>query len=315
MPINQFLLFFLLLITGFFCRKYGFFTEAAVGGINAFIVNISYPCLILLKTATLDMAPGIFETFMLVVFINLGLLLLFGAYSRLYCRGKRFDTIDRPAVEFAMFSPNNGFMGFPVAITFFGDFGLLYMVGANIALNLMFFTYGISLMKRGRGEPGESVRKKLLNLLLMIINPKVSAALAGIAICYNGIILPGLAVDFLDIVGAVATPMAMIAIGTTLAGNFGLKTFKKRAVMEPLVNKLVVMPLIAFAVLWFIPLDPLAKTIIIVSSLMPTATTVAILCEQYKRDKAIAGEILITTTIFSMVTVPLSIWALGVVGF
>ena len=315
MPINQFLIFFLLLIMGFFCRKYGLFSEAAVGGINAFIINISYPCLILLKTATLEMTAGTFGTFMLVVFINLGLLLLFGAYSMLYCRRKGFDSVDRPAVEFAMFASNNGFMGFPVALTFFGDFGLFYMVGANIALNLMFFTYGISLMKRGRGEPGESIWKKIRGLLLMIVNPKISFALIGIVICYFAINMPAVVVEFLDLIGAVATPMAMIAIGTTLAGNFGIRTFKKRAVVETLINKLFIIPLLTFVIVAFIPLDPLAKTILVVSSLMPTATTVAVLCAHYDRDKAIAGEILVTTTLFSMLTVPLFIWVLGVVGF
>ncbi len=140
------------------------FTDAAVNAINRFVILIGYPCLILVRTTALDMNDRVFTNFMVVFAINLGVTLALGLYMRLYCRGARFPEADKPVAEMTGFSPNNGFMGFPVAITFFGDIGLLYMVACNIAFNTVSFTYGISIMKRGRGLPGESIIKKILNL-------------------------------------------------------------------------------------------------------------------------------------------------------
>lgn len=310
MPIGQFIVFFLLLLTGFFCKKYNVLNDTAVGAINKFIILIAYPCLILVRITDLEMDHVIFINFLLSLFINLGLLLLIGAYARLYCRGKRFPADDKPAAEFSLMSSNNGFMGFPVAIAFFGDFGLLYMVAANVALNTMFFTYGITLMKRGRGIPGESAGKKLLGFLGMLASPKVSAAIAGIILCYNHIKLPGIVYDYLNGVGAVATPMAMISIGTILAGGLSINSFRERVVIEPALNKLFAAPVIAAAIVWFLPIDPLLKTILIVSNALPTATTVPILAEQYDRNKGLAGRILVVTTLISMATVPAAIWFL-----
>jgi len=315
MPINQFIIFFLLLLTGFFCKKYGLFTDSAVSAINLFIVNISYPCLILTRTVALDMDHRIFANFIIALFINLGLLLVFGGYARLYCRGGRFPDDNKPVAEFAMLAPNNGFMGFPVALTFFGDFGLLYMVACNISLNIFFFTYGIALVKRGRGIPGEPIRKKIVKMLLMFVHPKVSAAILGIILCYNHVVLPGIASDYLSGVGGVATPMAMISIGTMLAGSFGIRSFKSRIVMEPVLNKLFVMPVIAALIVWFLPLDPLVKTILIISNTLPVATTVPILCETYLRNKGLAGEILVITTLLSIATTPFAIWLLSLHQF
>jgi len=314
MPVEQFIIFFMLLITGFFCRKYGVFTDAAINAINKFIIFVGYPCLILGRTAALDMDHGIFINFLLSLFINIGLLLLFGAYARIYCRGGRFPEDDKPVIEFAIMSPNNGFMGFPVALAFFGDLGLLYMIGANIALNTVFFTYGVTLLNRGREIQSESVPKKLKRFLLMFAHPRLCAAFVGIVLCYNRIALPGFAMDYLNIVGSIAPALAMISIGTMLAGGFGLHSFRKRVVMEPVLNNLFVMPVIAFAIMWFLPLDPLVKTVLIVSSAMPVAAIVPIFAEQYGRNKGLAGETIVVATLFSMVTIPLAIWILSNLG-
>jgi len=310
-PISQFAVFFLLLLTGFFCKKYGLFTDSAVSAINMFIINISYPCLILTRTVALDMDHQIFANFMLAFSINFGLLLLFGVYSWLYCRGGRFPGEDKPVAEFSMAAPNNGFMGFPVALTFFGDFGLLYMVACNISLNIYFFTYGVMLLKRGRGVPGEPILKKVLGMLKMLAHPKISAAVLGIILCYNNVVLPGIATDYLSGVGGIASPLAMISIGTMLAGNFGIHSFKRRVVMEPVANKLFAMPLISAAVVWFLPLDPLVKVILIIANTLPTATTVPILCDNYARNKGLSGEILVITTLLSIATVPFAVWILN----
>ena len=311
MPFEQFIIFFLLLLTGFFCKKLRVFSDSALNGINTFVVSVAYPCLILVRTTALEMDQDIFKNFIIALFINIGLVLVFGVYARLYCRGKRFEGIDRPVVEFAIMSPNNGFMGFPIAVTFFGDLGLLYMVACNVALNSMFFTYGITLLKRGQGIPGEPLWKKILQFLRMIAHQKVSAAIVGIVLCYNHIRLPVIAEDFLGVVGAVATPMAMISIGAMLAGGFGLHSFKKRVVLEAVLNKLFIIPAIAAVIIWFLPISPFVKTILIVSNTMPVATTASILSEQYGRDKSLAGEMLVISTLLSMATIPLAIWFLG----
>jgi predicted permease len=311
MPFEQFIIFFLLLLTGFFCKKYGVFSDSAVSGINKFIVNIGYPCLILVRTTALDMDHRIFGNFALTFLISLGFLLLYGVYARFYCRGKRFPDEDKPVAELSIMSSNNGFIGLPVAFSFFGDLGLFYMVACNIALNTTSYTYGIAQMNRGRTS-NEPLNKKVKGLLLMFVSPKVSVPIAGIVLCYNHIALPPIADEFCGVVGAAATPMAMISIGTMLAGNFSIHSFRKRVVMETVLNRLFITPLICAAIIWRLPLDMLAKKIILLSNALPVAAIVAILCERYDRNKYLAGETIVISTLFSMATVPLVIWLMQI---
>ena len=314
MPIVQFVIFFLLLITGFFCKKYNVLTDAAVNALNKFIILVGYPCLILGRTAALNIDHGIFINFLLSLFINIGLIFVFALYAWICCRGKRFPVEDKPVAEFAIMSSNNGFMGFPIALAFYGDLGLLYMIGTNIALNTVFFTYGVRLLGRGNEIPSEPFSKKLLKFLLMLAHPKLSAAFVGIILCYNYVVLPDIVMEYLHTVGSIAPPLAMISIGTMLAGGFGISTFKKRTVMEPAIHNLFVAPAISAAIVWFLPIDPLLKTVIIVSNAMPVATMVPIFTEQYGLNKGYAVETIVITTLFSMISIPLVIWTLSVLG-
>ncbi|GHU61129.1 transporter [Clostridia bacterium] len=302
---GQFILFFMLLITGFLCKKFGIFSDIAVTGINKFIILIAYPSLILARTVSLEMDHRVFTNFILTIFLNSGILLLIGGLLFLIYCVRRYDREDAPVAEFASMSSNNGFMGFPVAVTFFGDIGLLYMVASNIALNTMFFTYGLGLMGRGRNRPKESARKKFVRYVSLVINPKVSCAIIGVILCYNQILLPSIAMAYLELVGAVATPLAMISIGTMLAGGFGPKSFIAPRILEPVLYKLFLIPLLTLFLVWFLPLDPMVKTILVIGNALPVATTVGILTEQYGRNKSYAGELLVVSTIFSMATVPL----------
>ena len=66
---------------------------------------------------------------------------LFSTYTR-FCaistlrRGSSL-TEEAGVAEFSMASPNNGFMGFPVAMIFFGETGLLLMLAHNAAMNFL----------------------------------------------------------------------------------------------------------------------------------------------------------------------------------
>ena len=276
-----------------------------INGVNKFVILVAYPCLILARTVSLEMSDKVFSNFIMTMFINFGLLMLFGLITYLIFRIRRYSGDDAPISEFASMSPNNGFMGFPIAVTFFGDIGLLYMVASNIALNTMFFTYGIGLMNRGRNQRKESFLKKLVRYLSLIVNPKVSCAIVGVVLCYNHIMLPDIAMNYLELVGAIATPLAMISIGTMLAGGFGPKSFVSPRVIEPAIYRLFLVPAITMIIVSFLPLDPMVKTILVIGNAMPVATTVAILTEQYGRNKSYAGELLAVSTILSIITVPL----------
>lgn len=303
--IEQFILLFALIITGYLCKWRGIITDEMGRGLNKFIIAVSFPCLILHRMVNLEISHAAFSGFLIAAGISLGLFGIFAIYAYVYTTLRKYDHEKKPIAEFSIISPNNGFMGFPVAVTFLGSLGLLYMVACNLALNLMFFTYGVVLMKRGRESEKKSVGRIIWDFLKLIINPKISAAVVGLVMCYNSIALPSVVDNFVEMVGAIASPMALIFIGSTLYGSSFIKIIKNIKVTEIAINKLIIMPLITLAVVYFIPISPVVKAILVLSNALPVATTVPIFSELYDRDKVAAGEALFLSTVLSIGTIPL----------
>lgn len=302
---EQFILFFALLTTGYICKKMKIIDDGMNRSINGFIINVAYPCLILGRIGSLEMTDGIFGNFILALIFYTGLFIPYGLYAYGYSKLRKFPEEDRGVVEFAMISPNNGFMGFPIAITFFGEVGLLYMIACNLALNLMFFSYGIHLMTRSEKGSKTSVKALLLSVLKLIINPKIGSAVLGLIICENGIDLPEILAEYLNMVGGIATPLAMIFIGSTLTGSSLIKILKSRVILEITISKLFILPALTLCVVYFIPIDPLIKAILVLSSAMPCATTLPIFAQQYGKNESLASESLFLSTIVSLASIPL----------
>lgn len=303
--VEQFILFFALILTGYICKRQGIITDGMDRSLNRFIISISFPCLILHRMVNLNISDKAFAGFLMAVGICLGLFVVFAIYTFMYVKIRKFKDELRPIAEFAIISPNNGFMGFPVAVAFLGSLGLLYMVASNLALNLMFFTYGIILMKRGRNSEKKSFSMMLLEFVKLLINPKISAAIIGLILCYNHILLPSVVDEYISMIGAVSSPMALIFIGSTLYGSSFKTIIRKVKVMEISINKLIVIPLITLAIVYFIPIPNIIKAVLVIGNALPVATTVPIFCELYDRDKNAAGEALFMSTVISIVTIPL----------
>ncbi len=308
---QQFAILFGLIITGYICTKRYIIDDQMNRGMNKFIISIAYPCLILDRMGNLDMPVSAFGNFIITTIVSLVIFLALGVYAYFYVKKRKYNVEDAPVAEFAILAPNNGFIGFPITFIFFGDLGLLYMIACNLSLNIVFFSYGIKLMKRGRELPGKSIMTKTIELISLLINPKISAALIGLLLCHFEIKLPEIVDSYLSLLGGIATPMAMIFIGGTLATCKARDTLKNRFVLEAAVNKLFAAPIITLAIVWFMPIDPLVKTILVFCNAIPVATTVPIFSEQYDRNKKMASEILFITTLLSMASIPLAIWAIS----
>ena len=85
--------------------------------------------------------------------------------------------------------------------------------------------------------------------------------------------------------------------------------------------KLLIFPLIALLIMWLVNLIPAigldAKlvTSILICVAMPTATMVMTFAEVYNSDKFTAVKITLQTTLFSILTIPLFVTILSLLGF
>ena len=105
--------------------------------------------------------------------------------------------------------------------------------------------------------------------------------------------------------GNIATPMAMIFIGSTLTKCRFAEIFTNHVVVEATFGKLIMMPAITYGILYFTPLDPLVIATAVLGASFPSAATVSMLAEQEGQDQKISSQILFLSTLLSIVTVSL----------
>ena len=174
---GRYFVLFAILFTGWFLRKINFIDDKMDHSINKLVVYFAYPCLIVHNIGGLDLTADVLADFGLTFVLSLVVFYLYGFFCKGYARLRKYPKNVSGIAEFAMSMPNNGFMGFPVALIFFGDSGLLLMLAHNAAMNFFIFTYGVKLLRDMKTDDHPpmtpkrfitAVVKLLLNLLLMI---------------------------------------------------------------------------------------------------------------------------------------------------
>lgn len=306
---GQFFVLFAIVFTGYFFRKYRLIDDAMNHGLNWFIVYFAYPCVIVHNIGTLDMAGSMLREFIITFILSIAAFAVYSLYSLGYAKLRKFPKENSNVAEMAMVSPNNGFMGFPVSQIFFGQTGFLMMIAHNAAMNVYFFTYGLVLLRRNSDNRERLTVTALVKAFIkVILNPNIFALFIGFGIYLSGIEFEGTPIDtYLTYIGNVATPMAMIFIGSSLAEKNIRDFIRDRIVIEGTLNKLILVPLLTFVCVYFLPVSALIRQIIVLGSCFPVAATVAMLAEQEHQDKNLASGILFLSTLFSMATIPLII--------
>ncbi|MBN7774089.1 AEC family transporter [Clostridium aminobutyricum] len=309
---GSFLVLFALMATGYFLAKRRIFNDETSHAMNKFVVYFAYPCLVVQKISTLEMEKTLFMDFLITVVLSTALLYLYHAISYLYGKARKFPRENANVAEFAMTSPNDGFMGFPIALLFYGEKGLLFMLAHNAALNLYFYTLGVTMLKRNQKDKTQfgflSVSKFLAKLML---NPNIVALITGLLLCGLHVSMPQPLNDYLLYIGNVATPMAMIYIGTSLSKSNLFDILKDKLIIESSLVKLVWLPVLTFLIVLPLPLSDLIKITCIVGACYPTAAMVPILAEQAGQDPVLGSRILFLSTALSALTIPLAIQLLG----
>ena len=304
----NYLVLFAILFTGYFLRKIRFLDDAMNHGLNKFIVYFAYPCMIVHNLGTLEMDEEVIVDFLLMLLLTLACFFAYGGWVYLYCKFRKVPRDVSNIVELSSLSPNNGFMGFPITLIFFGERGFLFMLAHNAAMNFFVFTYGTHVLRRNK----DAIRRRTPRLIFrsflkVLFNPNVIALIIGFLISALHWTMPEAIDEYLVYIGNVSTPMAMIYIGSTLAGCSMLEILKDHIVIEGTLNKLIILPLLTYALVILLPVDPLIKAMLILGCCFPAAATISMLAEQEGENETMASKILFLSTVLSIITIPLSI--------
>jgi predicted permease len=305
--LNAILPVFALILTGFICARRGILGPAATDSLNAFVVWLALPALLFQAMAGIDWAgldhPGFLAAFSGGMALTFLLSFLLGPLSR---RPAHHRLADRSIEGLDAAYANTGFMGIPLCLVALGHAALVPAVIATILTACVLFAGAIVLIETDLHEEprlGATLRKVGLALLR---NPLVASPLLGLAAALlhgtTHMPLPPLLFRFTSLLGAAASPCALVTIGLFLAQS---ETAKETGIITRLVAlKLLVQPAITFLLAFRVFDMPAlwADTALLLSAL-PIGTGPFMLAKLYNREAAVTSRAILVSTVLSLVTV------------
>jgi len=293
----QTLPFFALIGLGFAAGATGFFPEVATAYLTKFVFYFALSAMLFRFAANLSIAEIIDWNFVLAyLWGTLFVYLIATAVSLIRRIG-----IEEAAVEAQCAVIGNvGFLGIPMLAMLLGD-AAIPSVMLVLSVDLIVFGSLIVILITGSRDGRMSLGILRTVGTGLIRNPMIVSISLGLAWSGTGMDIPTPVNDFLQILGAAATPGALFAIGASLAS----KSAERMAIAGWLsFAKLVLHPLaVAFGALVMFPVDPYAAGVMIAAAALPVAGNVYILAQHYGVAPARVSASILVSTAVSVLTV------------
>ena len=186
---------------------------------------------------------------------------------------------------------NTGNLGIPLNIAIFGEASIPYTTVVNLVNVFVVYTIGVYYYSRGSFD----VKTSLKNIIKL---PILWAALVAIFLSVNGY-KPNEAIMKMLMMGAYASmTMQLVLFGIYLYGT-KINQINKTLISWVMGFKFLLLPLIAFVVLYNVELDSMIKGIIFMELLMPLAVANVNLASLYEcRPKVVTALVLMSSFLF-----------------
>lgn len=202
---------------------------------------------------------------------------------------------------------NSGNYGAPVVLFAFGAVGFDYAVIMMVFQSLLMNTVGIFFASIG-GEEKATLRQSFQRVIRM---PLIYAAFLGIGLQLVSITIPTPLMEGIGLVADASIPTVMLVLGMQLAAISRTRV-AYRYVSAVSIIRMVASPLIAIGILYFMPINDLLKSVIIVQSAMPAAANTTMFALQFGTEPDLVSFTTFFTTLVSILTIPIVLFFLGV---
>ena len=205
------------------------------------------------------------------------------------------------AVLLATAFPNVTYLGLPVLEKTFGPWARSVAIQMDLFAGLpLLLTVGI-LVAQHYGNSGKTGKLPLLSLFRV---PALVVGGVAVALGLAGITIPVWLDDWLNLLIPVVVPLMLFSLGLGLEWS-AMRWRNLPRIMPVIVVKLFVMPFFAFLVARAIGLEGDELTASVLEIAMPSMVLGIVLCDRYELDTPLYAMAVTTTTLLSLVTLPL----------
>ncbi|PRO65856.1 AEC family transporter [Alkalicoccus urumqiensis] len=201
---------------------------------------------------------------------------------------------------------NNGNYGAPLALFVFGAAGMEIAIILMVFQQLMMSTVGIFIAAKGGAAEKNSISTAFKSVVRM---PILYAALLGIALQLAAVELSSSLAEVVSLIAGAAIPVIMIVLGMQLA-NVPLKRVRYSLLTATVVSRLIVSPVLAFLLVWGMPLEADVKLVMILMAATPTSANITLYALRFRTEPEFVSLATLITTVLTLLTIPIVLWLL-----
>ena len=296
---SRVIILFALVFLGYYIGKRKIMTAEIAPQLSNLIVMITFPAMTFLSMIR-PFDENILHESIIIIFaafaMHFGGLLIGLVVVKVF----KVDPKSKGVWLFVSMFTNNGFMGIPLISSVYGDDGMMLIVFANIATNILIFSIGKKAITLNfDANDGINFRQMFLTNINL-------AAAAGIIFFIFQIPVPEIVTDALGYVSNITAGLSMIVVGLSLTKVPIKKIVSGWDMWIMAIIRLVAIPLIIVFIFRLIPgaHGTLLEKVLVLMSALPSASTVSLLAEKYGTNTELAAKMVFSTTLLSVVTIP-----------
>jgi len=295
--------FFALVLCGYIAARRAFLPQAAIPGLNTFVLYFALPCMLYRFGASTPIAQLLDGSLMAVYALSA---LIMVGFTIVVTRNRRIGWNDASFGALVAAFPNTGFMGVPLLVTLLGPQAAGPAM-VSIAVDLLLTSsLCIALSRLDSADEHGAARAARMALRGVMVNPLPWAMVLGGLSSAFAISLPGPIMATLGLLADAASPVALFTIGAVLARSqmnsvetIPLKDYVPVALIKLVLHPLLVALVGLSAIQLGVPLQPFALTVIVLVAALPSASNVSLLAERFGANNGRIARIILVSTVLA----------------
>ncbi len=291
---------FLIILLGYFLKRIGVINENFVEITSKFVFNVSLPAFIFMKISVLDLTAAL--DIGQIIFIYAGTLLV---YFIVWGLSLPFIKDGRDLGVFVQgaYRSNYAIVGLAIIANLYGDEGL---GKASLILAFLLPVYNV-LAVIILTVPMRKIRKLNLRSTVqeIILNPLIISVIVALPFSYFKIELSPMLLTTGNFLADIALPLALIGIG----GSLNIENIKRASTLAfgSSIIKLIVVPVVLTFFAYLFGYRAMDLGIMFILFACPTAIVSFIMAEAMGANSKLAGNIVVISTIGSVITISAAI--------
>jgi malonate transporter and related proteins len=298
--------FFALVLCGYIAARRGLLPQAAIPGLNSFVLYFALPCMLYRFGASTPIAqlldPVLFGVYVLCAIVMVSFTIAVTLSQRIDWNNAAFGAL------VAAF-PNTGFMGVPLLVALLGAKAAGPAI-ITIVVDLIITSSLCIALSRLDTADKHGASTALRNALKGVAsNPMPWAIAAGAVTSLLGLQLYKPFMQTIGLLADAASPVALFTIGAVLARSQMANTqpspwvdYVPVALAKLLLHPILVLLVGSSAISLGLPLDKFSFTVIVLVAALPSASNVSLLAEKFGANNGRIARIILVSTALAFLT-------------